>query len=292
MRSHSLVSEDGIRLRAETCGKGPSMLLCNGLFCTTQYYVPWLAHFQKSYHLVQFDYRSHGGSDDDPNPSNVSMDSLVDDASSVMNKLCDNKTIVVGHSMGVRVALGLYDRYPNRISCLILLCGSAFDSLGEISSKWPVSNAVLSVLWLGDRITPLAKIVKNLTVRFDLITKVGVPLGGLSKQTPKEAINGLLSNVDRLDVRMMTTLARSYIHHSNRRLLPLVNVPTLYLVGEKDRLATPSHADKVVQMMPQAQKYVVKGCTHLALVEKPEEIHKTVEDFLLSALDRRVDVIN
>jgi len=291
MQAHSLINSDGIRLLAETGGDGPTMLLCNGLFCTTQYYPPWWRHFGGSHRLVQFDYRSHGGSDDDPHPSNVTMDKLVDDASLVFERLCDERTIVVGHSMGVRVAIELFIRYPNRVPCLILLCGSAFDSLGSLGRPAPVREAVLGLLRVGDRVVPVANALKDVVIRRDIITKVGTLLGGMSARTPRDAIDGLLTNVDRLDVRMMTGLARSYIQHSVRDLLPDVHVPVLYLVGERDSLASPSHADDVVRCLPDAEKYVVRGCTHLAPVEQPDEVGDVVEAFLRRVSSRRAQTI-
>ena len=287
MQSCSLTTTDGVRLRVESVGNGTTMLLCNGLFCTTQYYVPWCNHFQQSHRIVQFDYRSHGGSDDDPNPSNVTIEQLVNDASLVFESLCDERTIVVGHSMGVRVALDIFARYPNRVSCLILLCGNAFDSLGTILSRAPLRNTVLGILRCGDYVPAIGRAIKDISVRFDLVTKIGISLGGMSRNTPREPIDALLSNVDRLDVRMMTTLTQSYIQHSALELLPKVDVPTLLIVGDKDSFASPSHANEVMKKMPNAQRHVLAGCTHLAPVEKPDEIHSVVDAFLDSVIPGR-----
>lgn len=280
METHTLTTSDGLRLHAETIGRGPSMLMCNGLFCTTQYFVSWREHFGQSYRLVQFDYRSHGRSDDDPEPSRVTIERLVDDAALVLEKLCDEPTIVVGHSMGVRVALELYRRHPERISTLLLLCGSVFDSLGGVASLPPVRHAVVRVLdsagWLG----PLARGIKDVAVHQDLVSKVGTALGGLSAKTPRAPVDALLAHLDRLDVRMMVSLARSYIHHSSEDILPRVKVPTLFMVGQKDSLAPPSHARKVAALLPDVQQVVIQGCMHLAPVEKPDEVHQVVERFL------------
>jgi len=78
----------------------------------------------------------------------------------------------------------------------------------------------------------------------------------------------------------MVSLARSYIHHSSEDILPRVKVPTLFMVGQKDSLAPPSHARKVAALLPDVQQVVIQGCTHLAPVEKPDEVHQVVERFL------------
>ena len=257
------------------------MFMCNGLFCSTHYFVPWQRHFSRDHRVVQFDYRSHGKSDDTPDLSSMTMAQFIDDAASVMKTTCQEKAIVVGHSMGVRVALELYARMPDRISALILLCGSAFDSLGPILSRFPLRQYLLAILRLGSHATPIAKMLKDLTVRNDLVSTVGYTLGGLSRTlTPREPVEGLLANLNRLDVRVMPPLASSYIRHSARPILPHVNVPTLFLVGEKDAMATPSHARISTRILPNAEPYVVRDCTHLAPVERPDEVHDAVSSFL------------
>lgn len=281
MHSHTLTTPGGVRLHAESNGSGPTMLLCNGLFCTTQYFVPWWNHFAASYRLVQFDYRSHGASDDDPDPRNVTIPRLVDDAALALEQLCPEQTIVVGHSMGVRIALELYLRYPHRIPGMILLCGSAYDSMGPIPSIPLFKSGVLGTLRAADHVVPVAQLIKDVTVGKDLVSKVAYLLGGMSRDlTPREPVEALLANLDRLDVRMMTTLAQSYIRHSARDILPMVRVPTLFMVGEKDSLALPSHAWEVSRLMPDCEAYLVQGCTHLAPVEKPDEVHRVAESFL------------
>jgi pimeloyl-ACP methyl ester carboxylesterase len=139
---------------------------------------------------------------------------------------------------------------------------------------------VLGVLRFGRKFTPLARGIKDLAVRRDLVSRIGYAFGGLSRTlTPRKPVEELLRHVDRVDIGMMASLARSYILHSARDILPCVNVPALYLVGEKDSLAPPSHARKVVGVMPSAQAHVLADCTHLALVEKPKEVHALVETF-------------
>ncbi len=279
--THAFRTRDGVRLHVESRGAGPTMLLCNGLFCSTHYFVPWWNHFSRDYRLVQFDYRGHGRSDDTPDPSKMSIRLLTDDAEQIMDATCPRKTILVGHSMGVRIALELYARQPERVSALVLLCGSAFDSLGPVISRFPLRNYVLASLMIGGHVTPVARMIKHGVIQADLVAKVAYLVGGMSRKlTPREPIDGLMANLDRLDVRVMPPLARSYIRHSAKKLLKHVDVPTLFLVGEKDTLALPSHARKVTRMLPHGEPYVVRGCTHLAPVERPDEVHSTVESFL------------
>lgn len=263
------------------------MLLCNGLYCSTHYYGPWVQHFSKRWRVIEFDYRGHGKSAEPREPASVTLESLVQDAEDVLRATCDAPSVLVAHSMGVRVALELYERAPHRFRCLILLCGSVWDSLGPIPSRYPLRNLVSGTLGLGGRIPAVADWLKDQTIKHDLVSKVGYGLGGLSRTlTPREPVEALLRNVSRLDIRLMSSLGMSYIAHDARWILPRVTVPTLMLVGSKDSLAFPAHARAVVRSMRCAEAYVCPGCTHLAPVERPEEVHRAVESFLLRHLPR------
>lgn len=257
------------------------MLLCNGLFCSTHYYGPWWAHYASSYSLVQWDYRGHGRSDDPRDPHTATITQLADDAVQVLEATCQGKTIVVGHSMGVRIALEIYKRIPERVGALVLLCGSVFDSLGPVASRQPFRGLINAVLRAGYVLTPLSRILKDATVRSDVVPRVGYLLGGLSRTlTPREPVNKLLKNVDRLNVQVMSVLARSYIRHSSRDILPQVHVPTIFLVGEIDTLASPEHASQVSALLPDADQRVIAGCTHLAPIERPDLVQEAVDRFL------------
>jgi pimeloyl-ACP methyl ester carboxylesterase len=98
--------------------------------------------------------------------------------------------------------------------------------------------------------------------------------------TPKEPVDGLMKNLERLDTRMMSSLARSYINHDARHILKSLEVPTLLIVGERDALAPPSHAQTASRLSSRIETYTVTDCTHLALIERPEEVHREVDSFL------------
>ncbi len=274
-------SRDALRLHAETAGTGDTMLLCNGLFCSTHYYGAWLEHFAPSWRVVQFDYRGHGRSDEPPHPDRVEMQHLGHDAEDVLRSTCPDPVVIVGHSMGVRIALDLYCRVPHRVRALVLLCGSVYDSLGSLPSRFPMRHAVTGLLGLSDRLGPVAPWLKHKSTKHDLVSAVGYWLGGLSRTlTPREPVQKLLRHVDRLDMRLIASLGRSYIDHSAEHLLPRVRVPTLIVAGEKDLLAPPAHAHRVARKLSRAEVHVCSDCTHLAPVEKPDEVHDVVDAFL------------
>src|SRR5207248_6100178 len=60
------------------------------------------------------------------------------------------------------------------------------------------------------------------------------------------------------------------LHHA----LPRLNVPTIVLGGEKDRLTPPSHAKRIAEALPQLVRLTVLEQTgHMAPLERPEQVN-------------------
>lgn len=253
------------------------MLLCNGLYCSTHYYDHWIDEFSRDHRVVTFDYRGHGRSADPKDPA-ITLEMLVGDAQAVLETI-DGPVILVGHSMGVRVALELAGRHEARVHGLVLLCGSVWG-VGEGRVAEAAARAAPKILKLAEKAAPLSRALRDAVVRPSWMVSVGSLLGGLAHSTPKPPVEALVRNVRRLDIRTMTSIASSYAQHSARALLPGVQVPVLQIVGALDKLATPSHAHAVERELASCTTVVVEDCTHLAPIEAPDEVNVAVRRFV------------
>ncbi len=279
--ARSVTTRDGVALHVEEAGAGArAMLLCNGLYCTTQYYGPWIEQFSADHRVVSFDYRGHGRSADPAYPGAVTLASLVDDALAVLDTVAE-PVIVVGHSMGVRVALEVATRAPERVSGVVLLCGPVFG-IGDGLTAKAVDRLAPPLLRAFSRTSRVSTAVRDAVMHADWLIGIGSLFGGLARTTPRAPIEALVRNVRRLDVRLMASVARSYVEHTARPLLPRVGVPTLQIVGGLDQLATPAHARTVERELSRCTTHVAEGCTHLAPIEAPDEVHRVVRRFLAS----------
>ncbi len=280
-------TSDGVDLHVEE--RGPqvegrrgtlprAMLLCNGLYCSTHYYGPWFDEFSSDHRVVSFDYRGHGQSADPVDPSTVTLEGLIGDAQAVFDTI-DGPVVLVGHSMGVRVVLELAARAKRPVDAVVMLCGSVFD-VGVGLTAAAASTLGPPLLGVMGRTAGLSRRVRDAVVHPEWMIAVGGLVGGLAPHTPRAPIEGLVRNVRRVDVRTMASLGRSYLEHSARPLLPRLKAPALQIVGALDRLAPPAHARAVERALPSISTVVVEGCTHLAPVEAPTEVHRAVRAFL------------
>jgi len=277
--TRTVTTADGVRLHVEEAGRGSrAMLLCNGLYCSTHYYGPWTEHFAPECRVVTFDYRGHGQSEDAPDPGSVSLATLVDDTAAVLATLTE-PAVLVGHSMGVRVALELAARANVNIDGVVLLCGSAWG-IGDRRVSRVAKRVAPPLLGLAGRAHSASRALRDAVVHPELMVRVGAMFGGLAHSTPRAPVEALARNVRHLDVRLMASIGSSYVTHSARELLPRVQAPVLQVIGACDRLATASHAREVERELRRCTTVVIDDCTHLAPIEAPDAVHRAVSTFL------------
>ena len=88
------------------------------------------------------------------------------------------------------------------------------------------------------------------------------------------AIEAEAPNV-RIRGREMTTRLcwKPYMHSPSLiHLLPRVDVPTLIVWGEQDRIVPVSAGERIVEAMPNVRLEVIEGSGHLPHIEKPERV--------------------
>ncbi|PSN52661.1 hypothetical protein C0J52_06029 [Blattella germanica] len=63
--------------------------------------------------------------------------------------------------------------------------------------------------------------------------------------------------------------------------LKTIKLPTLILVGEKDTTPMAKDAPKNLRVMPNSREIIFKNAGHAAYLDKPEEYHKLLHNFML-----------
>jgi pimeloyl-ACP methyl ester carboxylesterase len=278
----TVTSADGTRLWVDVIGRGgPPLFLLNGIFCSTHYFEPMIDRFAPERAVVAWDYPGHGRSEVLADPWTLGIGRLADDAERVLTAVTDEPAVVIGHSMGVRVALELYRRVPDRIRGIVLLCGSVDQALGPALDRSLPRALVARAFDGAARLTGSVGRFKAFVARTNLVPMVAYATGGMSRRrTPREPVDALLRNVGAMDAAAFMSLARSYVEHSARALLAHVRVPTLVVAGERDGLAPPTHCESVVAGLRDAELWVAPECTHLALVEDPLAVNARIQRFI------------
>lgn len=172
--------------------------------------------------------------------------------------------VVVGHSMGGRVALEMVRRAPERIEKLVVLdTGARPRREGEEATRQVMLDvadrdgmAALAERWLPPMVHEGR--VGDATLMDPLRAMVCAKDAALHRRQ----IRALLDRPD-----AMATLAA-------------IRCPTLVMVGRQDRWSPVEQNREIAEAIPGAAFVVIEDAGHMATVERPEAVTAALLDFL------------
>ncbi len=274
---------DGATIAWCRTGSGPTMLIYNGLLSTALHWREWIAHYRERFTVVTFDYRGHGDSPRPARLSTVRIEQHADDGHALLAALdLPRPAIVCGLSLGVQCSLEHYRRHPDDIGALVLLCGTWGRPLDRLtSSSATIRRLALGSLSLAAKGGPAVRAATWPLLRTRLGREMAYLTGGADRATcPAEVLDELYRHIAGMDVDVIMAAISSYLEHTAEEVLPRVEIPTVVVAGGEDKLTPPEISEEMVRRIPNARLHVVSGHTHLALVEKPAEVHGVVDRFL------------
>ncbi len=192
---------------------------------------------------------------------------MADDVIELLDTLgLDVPVVVGGLSMGGYVALSLAERYPDRLSALMLMDTRAGADSPEVAAKREeLAQAVLQAGGPGPVIEAMIpRLFSQWTI--DNRPEQVAPMRRLMERNSARGIVGALramaSRPDRTSV------------------LAGIRVPTLVLVGEEDQVTTPIEHQAMADAIPGARLEVVPRAGHLAPYENPPVSNGVILRFL------------
>jgi len=256
------------RVHYEVHGRegAPPLLLVMGMGFSSRAWHVLPALLRHDFRVIQLDNRGSGRSSAPRGLFRIRH--LADDAAAVLDAAGVEDAFVFGISMGGMVAQELALRHPGRVRALAL--GATFAShLGSrkpsLATGWLLLRAVG-----GGRHAPQAVVAR-------LLVSAEHFAGGA------EAFGAWLRSAEHVSlgtsVRQMVAVA---LHHASGRLRRL-QVPTLVITGDRDRLVPPANSRRLAALIPGARLLELPGAGHVFPVERPGETVAALTEFFLGA---------
>jgi pimeloyl-ACP methyl ester carboxylesterase len=265
-------------------GNTPIVTL-HGLVSSISHWSFFTPYYAQARPVLSWEYRGHGGRDIlGEDLDRVSVAQFADDARTVMRAAELPPSIVAGLSFGVQVALELYRSHRDSVRALVLICGTAGHPLDRVSSSRLLRR------FTADAIRGLAsqRLIAEPVLAF-LRSRTGMRVacelaylsGGAHREAcPDEVLEQLFGHVGGLAPDVLGAITASYLEHSAWDVLPTIDVPTLIIAGDKDRLTPVATAERMRDAIPNAELVVIPGHTHLVQVERPDDVHAAIDQFL------------
>lgn len=289
LRFYDVTSADGTRLRAWTNdADGPTVLLCNGLG-TNPYAWPALLRPDCGVRVISWNHRGVGGSDRPADAARVGVDAFVEDAVAVLDDAGVDRCAMAGWSIGVNTAFELAVLFPDRVSGLFAVAGvpgGTFSSMGAPLMlprpvRRPIAVGVATAMQrLGRAVTPITSRLPVGPATVRLLTHSGFMLPA----------NGTTDDVQRAVQEFLTTPVDWYMHLARaaaahpRVSLRSIRVPTTFVAGKYDLLASAHDMRTAAERIPDAS-YVLLPGSHFLQLEHPDAVHEELRTLVSRTIE-------
>jgi pimeloyl-ACP methyl ester carboxylesterase len=294
-RGRPLVVEaaDGTSIHAEVFGpdEGPTVILGHGWVEASHFWIHQIRELSEDHRVVAWDLRGHGRSAEPPS-RDYSIEALAGDFDAVLDAALRDgeRAVVAGHSLGgmtvvawagqrghstadrlAAAALVNTGMYGLIADSLVVRTPGALGTVGEVVGRTvlsspgalpprtnPITYEAIRYLCFGPDAGPA-------TIEFceEMVLACG-----------PEARAGSGATMSRLDLR---------------ESIASLDVPTVVIAGERDRLTPPIHSRRLVEALPEASYVELPRVGHMGPVEAPEEVSDRIRGLAREHLAGRAE---
>jgi pimeloyl-ACP methyl ester carboxylesterase len=244
-------------------GSGPPLLLVHGFPLDHTMWQGQIGSLSGHFQVIAPDLRGFGQSS--VTPGLVTMQRMADDLAEMLAALEIAEPVVFcGLSMGGYVAWQFVERYRERVAKLILCDTRAIADTAEAAEgrnklatrvlkegPVPVVEAMLPKLFAPATLEaklPMVDQTRQVILKTDP-KGIAAALRGLAQRPD---VTGKLSSID---------------------------VPTLVLCGQHDKISPPDEMRGIAQSLPQGKFVEIADAGHMAPLERPAEVNAAITDF-------------
>ncbi|MET9450394.1 alpha/beta fold hydrolase [Streptomyces cinerochromogenes] len=239
-------------------GDGPALIFLHYWGGSRRTWIPVLRHLDPGQPFVAYDQRGWGDSTSVPGP--YGLEQLAEDAQRVIDALGHPRYVLVGHSMGGKVAQMLAARKPRGLRGVVLVAPAPPAPVGvteqvqeTVSRAYDSEKAVLQSIDL-------------------MLTH-----GGLTPELRRQVVEDSLRGGDQARLAW----PRQGLVQDVSGSVSAIEVPVLVLAGSHDKVDPPTVlAGHLLPLIPTASLTVLEGTGHLSPLEVPDQVAAHIGAFV------------
>ncbi|MBC8048253.1 MAG: alpha/beta hydrolase [Fimbriimonadaceae bacterium] len=221
-------------------------------------------HLKDDYTIIVPDMRCFGKSATSENVF-CSMETYSNDVLQIINDLDIDKAILCGLSIGGYIILRSLQKFPERISKIILA-----DTKSENDDNAGLINRANTIIKLQDN--KKDEVIEGL---------LGKLLCKNTIENKSAVVNDAKANMQQQTaLAMMSATAALAMRTNTKESLKEINIPALILVGEEDVITPPSASETLHNNIANSEMQIIKNAGHLSNFENPEDFNAALSQFL------------
>jgi len=251
-------------LNYKKLGTGQPLIIIHGLFGSLDNWMTFAKTMSENHEVYLIDARNHGQS---RHSYVFNIQVMADDLKEFIDENQLINSIILGHSMGGKIAMQFAINYPSKIDKLIVV---------DIAPKaYPVHHEL---------------IIEGLqALDFNVIKTRNAADEKLSAYIPEFSVRQfLLKNLywkekEQLGFRFNLEVIAKNIHHVGEALVTngkSFNNPTLFVRGDKSNYILDSDMDEIQKIFPNSNLITIKDSGHWIHAEQPEAFLSMIKKFI------------
>jgi esterase len=253
-------------LNYKQVGTGPHIVLIHGLFGSLENLNMVAKPLSQDYCVTSVDVRNHG---DSFHKNTMEYDELAQDIINLLDHLSIEKCVLLGHSMGGKIAIQVALEQPDRIAKLVVadIAPVSYPAHHLKIIEGLQAIDLTQVIRRKDADTQLAPFVDNIGVRQFLLRNLAL-----------DAQGNFAFKCSLFDI------SSCYPQIMKANTLPSDKKPyqgqTVFIKGGSSNYILPEHKEAIVALLPNSKAKIIQGAGHWLHAEKTIAFNKIVTDFI------------
>lgn len=243
---------------------GETLLMVHGFGANRDNWLRFARPLTAKYHVIALDLPGFGESSKPDVMYDVA--SQAERLHAFITTLKLDKPHLIGNSMGGHIAALYAARYPEQVRSVAL-----FDNAGITS---PRKSEMFAMVERGDPNPLVVRKAEDFDKLMKFVFVTPPPLPDSLKQHFAEQSMANQAHYDKI----FSQLLKHYVPLEPE--LPKIQVPTLLLWGDQDRVLDVSSIEVMKPLLAKPSVVIMKDCGHAPMLERPEETAQHYQDFL------------
>ncbi|WP_241609309.1 esterase [Rosenbergiella australiborealis] len=236
----------------------PAILLIHGLFGSLDNLGILARDLRQTHTVLQVDVRNHGLS---PRCDSMNYAEMAQDMFDTLDTHSLSEVIVIGHSMGGKIAMAMSACCPERVKQMVII------DIAPVTYTIRRHDSMFSAL---DAVTQ-ARVTDRREAKTIMEAYIDEP----------EVIQFLLKSFHQGEWRFnIPALWNNYDTISGWQELPTWRDPILFIRGKNSAYLDPKYQTALLKQFPQAKAYIIAGAGHWVHAEKPQTVQRAIHRFL------------
>lgn len=236
-----------------------------------------MKNFTREYTVYAPDMLGYGNSDKPDIPRESFYNIHIEALNEAVDQLGVGEFYLAGLSMGGAVALGYGLKYPEKVKALFPIdsWGLTLNLPFHLFSYWLIQKTNFikwqyklfgKNKWLVSYMLQYSFIGSKRKITNKLVNEI-------QKSCKKESAGKAVQDFQRGSCDKKGAVP-CYVQQ-----LYKLKMPVIFIHGEKDPMVPVMDIFKVVNLCPKGEIHILKGCKHWSVIERPEEISMTIQEY-------------